>query len=73
MSNDQQLYLIRKTFTGGWNVDTTYTGVTSVRFPAGFVCEKPVGGSPYRVDWCKPVSAEAAAIFKAARDMRRGG
>lgn len=42
-------YRVTRLFTGGLLAGLTYTEVTTVEFAVGFTCERPVGGSPYRI------------------------
>jgi hypothetical protein len=42
-------YRVTKLFTGGLLEGLTIEETTTVLFPVGFVCEKPVAGSPYVV------------------------
>lgn len=43
-------YEIKKTFTAGGLAGITITERTTARFAVGQVVEKPIGGSPYRID-----------------------
>lgn len=42
-------YRITKHFTDGLLKGLDYSETTTVRFEVGFVCLKPVGGSPYEI------------------------
>jgi F0F1-type ATP synthase assembly protein I len=48
-------FVVTKEFTGGVLHGLTINETTPVRFEVGFVCDKPSGGSPYKVIACKPV------------------
>lgn len=43
------LYRVTRLFTEGILKGLTHTEITSVFFHAGFTCETPIGGSPYRI------------------------
>lgn len=45
-------YEITKTFTAGPLKGITITERTSARFTVGQTVDKPIGGSPYRIDAC---------------------
>ncbi len=42
-------YKVTRLFIGGILKGLTYTETTSVKFTVGFVCRKPIGGSPYKI------------------------
>lgn len=42
-------YEITKQFIGGILNGLTIVEFTTVQFAVGFVCHKPIGGSPYRI------------------------
>lgn len=42
-------YRIVKLFIGGLLKGLTYEYVSSVKFEVGFICHKPIGGSPYKI------------------------
>jgi hypothetical protein len=42
-------FRIQKHFIGGLLKGATISETTTVRFQVGFVCTKPVGGSPYEI------------------------
>lgn len=42
-------FKITKRFLGGILKGITIEEYTNVKFEPGFVCEKPVGGSPYKI------------------------
>ena len=54
------MFSVTKTFTGGLLKGITTTEVTSVKFPVGFICKKPSGGSPYKVTACDEIVAPEA-------------
>ena len=43
------VYIVEKKFIGGFLDGLTISEMTNVKYPLGFVCEKPVGGSPYKI------------------------
>jgi len=45
-------YRVTREFIGGGLKGLLHSEITTVRFPEGWVCEKPVGGSPYRIVEC---------------------
>lgn len=50
------MYEVTRKFTGGILKGLTYTEITAVSYPVGFVCKKPIGGSPYVILTCVRVS-----------------
>lgn len=42
-------YRITRLFLSGILEGLTYTGITSVYMPLGWICEKPIGGDPYKI------------------------
>jgi hypothetical protein len=48
-------YKTTRRFTDGPLKGTTYTEVSTVKFPVGFNCPNPVGGSPYTIVSCTTV------------------
>lgn len=42
-------YKVTRLFIGGLLKGMTHTGMTDVKFTVGFVCRKPIGGSPYKI------------------------
>ena len=45
-------YRVTREFIGGNLKGLQHSEITTVRFPEGWVCEKPVEGSPYRIVEC---------------------
>jgi hypothetical protein len=43
------MYEVTKLFIGGILAGLTIVEKTSVKFAVGFECQKPCGGSPYRI------------------------
>ena len=43
------MYKVTKQFIGGILNGLTYTEITEIHARVGFRCNKPVGGSPYRI------------------------
>lgn len=48
------MFQVTKTFIGGALKGITIVEKTSVKYAVGFVCKKPIGGSPYRIDAVSP-------------------
>jgi len=44
-----QRYNITKVFIGGLLKGISIVETTSVKFPVGYVCRNPIGGSPYKI------------------------
>lgn len=42
-------YQITKKFIGGLLEGLTHTETTTVNFNIGFICNNPIGGSPYEI------------------------
>ena len=49
----EKKFVIKKEFTGGLLKGIIIDEITSVEFPVGFNCFKPLGGSSYRIVSCK--------------------
>lgn len=43
------MYRVTRLFIGGNLVGLTYTEDTDIKFEVGFVCKRPIAGSPYRI------------------------
>lgn len=43
------MYKITKQFIGGLLKGLTITEFTNIKFNTGFVCNKPIAGSPYKI------------------------
>lgn len=48
-------YRVTREFIGGELNGLKHSEITTVRFPEGWVCEKPIGGSSYRIVECVEV------------------
>lgn len=55
------LYKVTRTFTGGTLKGITVTERTTASYQTGQTVDKPIGGSPYRVDSVEPVPAQNLA------------
>jgi hypothetical protein len=42
-------FKVTRQFIGGTLDGLTYTEITSVKFEVGFICQKPCGGSAYKI------------------------
>ena len=42
-------YLVTRQFIGGILSGLTHTEITGAKFEVGFVCNNPIGGSPYKI------------------------
>lgn len=51
------MYKITRLFIGGLLNGLTHTGTYTSPMTVGFVCQNPVGGSPYKVVECVEVDA----------------
>lgn len=70
MTSALPLFRVTKRFTGGLLDGIVITEETSVRFPVGFKCPRPVGGSPYVIEACEPVTPSPAAACKETLFLR---
>ena len=53
--NTVQKFKVTRKFTGGLLKGQTFTEISTVDFPVGFECNKPIGnGSPYIITECEP-------------------
>ncbi len=50
------LYKVTRKFIGGTLEGLEHTETTTVKFAIGFVCENPIGGSPYKVVAVEPIT-----------------
>lgn len=48
-------YKVTRLFIGGILKGLTHTGITTVKFEKGFICNNPIGGSPYKIISCEEV------------------
>ena len=58
MKPKPQKYILSRKFIGGILEGIVHHEITTVCMPVGFVCEKPIGGSPYEIVGCVPVNRE---------------
>ena len=42
-------YKVTRLFVGGILEGLEYTEVTAIEYTLGWVCNKPIGGSPYKI------------------------
>jgi hypothetical protein len=70
MTTALPLFRVTKRFTGGLLAGIVSTEETSVKFPVGFKCPRPVGGSPYVVEACEPVNPAPTAARKETLFLR---
>ena len=54
-TNNAKKYSLTIQFIGGILEGLTHTSKTNVRFDVGWVCEKPIGRSPYKVIDCSEI------------------
>ena len=54
-------YKVTRRFTDGILKGLTHTGTSSVAFPVGYECGHPIGGSPYVIEECVPVTVRKFA------------
>jgi hypothetical protein len=50
------MFEVTKLFIGGLLAGLTCTHKTRIRYPLGFECRHPIGGSPYRIIAIRRVS-----------------
>lgn len=53
--NRRRQFRIVRVFIGGLLGGITHTGIFDSPMPVGWVCEKPIGGSPYRIVECSEI------------------
>jgi len=53
-----QNFIVTKEFIGGLLHGIKYAEITSVKFKEGFVCEHPIGGSPYKITSVVPYEGD---------------
>lgn len=51
-TTSRQQFRVTKLFISGFLAGLTYTFTDSRPWTVGWVCEKPIGGSPYRIIEC---------------------
>ena len=63
--SSRPLFLVTRKFTGGLLDGLTLEDVTTVKRRVGQVVDKPVGGSPYVITGCEPITEQDAAALRA--------